>query len=230
MRASMSLKTVLFSGTASPRWRWPAPPRRRPRRPRRRRPAAAQATETAPSDQRERDIVVTGTRVVRDGYQAPTPLTVLTTEDIQNTSPTNNIADFVNQLPSLGRLDPAVQLAPQHQQRPGRHQRPQPAQFRRDPHPHPAQRPAIGRLDDHRRGRRQHDPANARRAGRDRHRRRLGGLWLGRGRRRGQLHPRQRLRGPADRGGYRRHRRGATGSIIRSAPRAAFPSPTAAAV
>ena len=128
------------------------------------------------------------------------------------------------------RLDPAVQLAPQHQQRPGRHQRAQPAQFRRDPHAHPAQRPALGRLDDHRRGRRQHDPANARRAGRDRHRRRFGLLWFGRGRRRGQLHPRQRLRGPADRGGHRHHRRGATGSIIPSAPPAACPSRTAAAV
>lgn len=47
------------------------------------------------------DIVVTGSRVARDGFQAPTPLTVLTLEDIQNTSPSNNIADFVNQLPSM---------------------------------------------------------------------------------------------------------------------------------
>ncbi|WP_371414115.1 TonB-dependent receptor plug domain-containing protein [Sphingosinicella sp. CPCC 101087] len=47
------------------------------------------------------DIIVTGTRVVRDGYEAPTPLTVLTQEEIQNSSPTNNVADFVNQLPAL---------------------------------------------------------------------------------------------------------------------------------
>jgi outer membrane receptor protein involved in Fe transport len=47
------------------------------------------------------DIMVTGTRIVRDGYQAPTPLTVLTRDEIENTSPSNNIADFVNQLPSL---------------------------------------------------------------------------------------------------------------------------------
>lgn len=46
-------------------------------------------------------IVVTGTRVVRDGFSAPTPLTVMTQEEIENSSPTNNIADFVNQLPSL---------------------------------------------------------------------------------------------------------------------------------
>ncbi len=56
--------------------------------------------EVAGSDSGEQ-ITVTGTRVVRDGYQAPTPLTVLTRDDIDNSSPTNNIADFVNQLPSL---------------------------------------------------------------------------------------------------------------------------------
>jgi outer membrane receptor protein involved in Fe transport len=47
------------------------------------------------------DIVVTGTRVLRSGFQAPTPLTVLSEEDIENGSPTNNVADFVNTLPSL---------------------------------------------------------------------------------------------------------------------------------
>lgn len=47
------------------------------------------------------DIVVTGSRVVRDGFQAPTPVQVLSEEDIENSSPTNNIADFVNQLPAL---------------------------------------------------------------------------------------------------------------------------------
>lgn len=58
--------------------------------------------ETAASTQPDaEDIVVTGSRVARDGFQAPTPLTVLTLEDIQNTSPSNNIADFVNQLPSM---------------------------------------------------------------------------------------------------------------------------------
>lgn len=63
-------------------------------------PAMAQS---APADDEVRadQIVVTGTRVVRDGFQSPTPLTVLTQEDIQNQSPTNNIADFVNQVPAL---------------------------------------------------------------------------------------------------------------------------------
>jgi len=62
-------------------------------------PASAPA-KTAPSTD-EQTIVVTGTRVIRNGYQSPTPLTVLTKEDIQNSSPTNNLADFVNQAPAL---------------------------------------------------------------------------------------------------------------------------------
>ncbi|SEJ28001.1 TonB-dependent Receptor Plug Domain [Sphingobium sp. AP50] len=60
--------------------------------------AAPQASdEAAPVDQ----IVVTGTRIVRDGFQSPTPLTVMTRDDIQNQSPTNNLADLVNQMPAL---------------------------------------------------------------------------------------------------------------------------------
>lgn len=64
----------------------------------------ADTTEAAPNDQ----IVVTGTRIVRDGFQAPTPVLVLTQDDIRNTSPSNNIADFINQLPQLaGSTKPA---------------------------------------------------------------------------------------------------------------------------
>jgi len=54
------------------------------------------------------DVVVTGTRIQRNGFQAPTPLTVLTQEEIQKQSPTNNLADFVNQQPALaGSTKPA---------------------------------------------------------------------------------------------------------------------------
>jgi outer membrane receptor protein involved in Fe transport len=67
--------------------------------------AGAQAAAAPASDD---TIVVTGTRVIRDGFQSPTPLTVLTKDDIDNGSPTNNIADFVNQLPQLaGSTKPA---------------------------------------------------------------------------------------------------------------------------
>jgi len=68
----------------------------------------SQPAEAAVAEEDRQDIVVTGTRIVRDGFQAPTPLTVLTRDDIENTSPTNNIADFVNQLPQLaGSTKPA---------------------------------------------------------------------------------------------------------------------------
>lgn len=74
--------------------------------------ATASASQDAPQTPEEQaaegNVVVTGTRVARDGFQSPTPLTVLTLEDIQNTSPSNNIADFVNQLPSMaGSTKPA---------------------------------------------------------------------------------------------------------------------------
>jgi iron complex outermembrane recepter protein len=46
------------------------------------------------------EIVVTGTRVVRDGYQAPTPLTVVTEQDLIAAAP-SNVADFVNDIPSV---------------------------------------------------------------------------------------------------------------------------------
>ncbi|MGE4064292.1 MAG: TonB-dependent receptor plug domain-containing protein [Rhodospirillaceae bacterium] len=46
------------------------------------------------------EIVVTGTRVIRDGYEAPTPLTVMSAEDLQKAAPAN-IADFVNRMPAL---------------------------------------------------------------------------------------------------------------------------------
>lgn len=58
---------------------------------------AATSVEAADADQ----IIVTGSRIVRDGFQAPTPLTVLSQEDIEGQSPTNNLADFVNQVPAL---------------------------------------------------------------------------------------------------------------------------------
>ncbi|KAB7647931.1 TonB-dependent receptor plug domain-containing protein [Polymorphobacter fuscus] len=73
-------------------------------------PAGAQtaAPAAADPDPIAEQIIVTGTRVVRDGFQSPTPLTVLSQQEIQNQSPTNNLADFVNQVPALaGSTRPA---------------------------------------------------------------------------------------------------------------------------
>jgi outer membrane receptor protein involved in Fe transport len=64
-------------------------------------PACAQSASPAASQTAQapvEEIVVTGTRVVRDGYEAPTPLTVVGIEQIQQQAPPN-IADYVNTLP-----------------------------------------------------------------------------------------------------------------------------------
>ena len=44
------------------------------------------------------EIVVTGSRIVRDGFQAPTPVTVMSAEQVQGFSQPN-IADYVNTMP-----------------------------------------------------------------------------------------------------------------------------------
>ena len=46
------------------------------------------------------EIVVTGTRVIRDGYEAPTPMSVFSTADLLTYAPTN-IADAINRMPTL---------------------------------------------------------------------------------------------------------------------------------
>ena len=52
------------------------------------------------------DIVVTGTRIQLDGYEAPTPVTIVSTDDLQLAAP-GNIADALNQLPQfLGSSSP----------------------------------------------------------------------------------------------------------------------------
>ena len=77
-----------------------APEQERPANP----PAApelAAAPQGRAGTEGGQDIVVTGSRIVRNGNEAPTPVTVLSREDIQQRNPTN-IADYVNQLPSMG--------------------------------------------------------------------------------------------------------------------------------
>src|SRR5882757_11349068 len=64
--------------------------------------AIAQEAEpqVAQADNGVEAVSVTGTRVVRDGYSAPTPVTVVGTQEIQAQAPAN-LADFVNKLPSF---------------------------------------------------------------------------------------------------------------------------------
>lgn len=47
-------------------------------------------------------IVVTGSRIVRNGNDAPTPTTVLSAQEIQQRN-VSNIADYITQLPAMGR-------------------------------------------------------------------------------------------------------------------------------
>ncbi len=69
--------------------------------------AYAQNPQAAQADVEIETMTVTGTRVQRDGYQAPTPITVVGAEQIERAS-SNNIADFVNELPQLsGSATPA---------------------------------------------------------------------------------------------------------------------------
>jgi len=71
-------------------------------------PALAQDAESAPPEaDSSPEITVTGTRIQRNGYQAPTPLTVLNADDIEKNAPAN-VADYVNDIPSLvGSVTPA---------------------------------------------------------------------------------------------------------------------------
>ncbi|MGI4878993.1 MAG: TonB-dependent receptor plug domain-containing protein, partial [Janthinobacterium lividum] len=59
--------------------------------------SAAEAKEPAAKDE---DLVVTGTRVVRDGYRAPTPVTVVSVEQLQTVA-ASSVADALNLLPQF---------------------------------------------------------------------------------------------------------------------------------
>lgn len=66
--------------------------------------AAEQPTQTAQAVAATatglEEVVVTGTRVVREGYEAPTPLTVVGAEALQS-SGAANVADYVNTMPAF---------------------------------------------------------------------------------------------------------------------------------
>jgi iron complex outermembrane receptor protein len=61
--------------------------------------ASAQSRDQS-SEKAVEEVVVTGSRVVRDGYQAPTPVSVIGRDEIQR-SATPNIADYINTLPAV---------------------------------------------------------------------------------------------------------------------------------
>jgi len=62
--------------------------------------ALAQEQESVAQSDVLGEITVTGTRIVRDGYEAPTPVTVIGEQQI-NAAPMQHISEFVNRLPSF---------------------------------------------------------------------------------------------------------------------------------
>ena len=64
-------------------------------------PASDPAPEAAmDSETQSEEITVTGSRIVRDGYDAPTPVSVISSKELQAEAPAN-VTDFVNTLPSV---------------------------------------------------------------------------------------------------------------------------------
>lgn len=62
--------------------------------------APAAATAAVETEDSLEEVIVTGSRVARDGYSAPTPVNVLGEDEIKAAAAAN-IADFVNTLPSV---------------------------------------------------------------------------------------------------------------------------------
>lgn len=62
--------------------------------------AGTQSAEAADASAAEEAIVVTGSRIVRDGYQAPTPVTVAVADDLLKAAPAG-IPDGLNKLPQF---------------------------------------------------------------------------------------------------------------------------------
>lgn len=75
--------------------------------------AAPQGSDPQP-DKPDSEIVVTGSRITANGFQQPTPVTVVGNAEIQRQAPTT-IANYLNQLPSFGNAtsakNPAINVA-----------------------------------------------------------------------------------------------------------------------
>jgi iron complex outermembrane receptor protein len=62
--------------------------------------AFAQSAAPAPAAEEVEQVIVTGSRIVRDGFQAPTPVTTVTADALMARAP-SNIPDALNQLPQF---------------------------------------------------------------------------------------------------------------------------------
>src|SRR4051812_45669569 len=69
----------------------------------------AHAAAAQPQAAAVEEVVVTGSRIVREGYEAPTPLAVMNVEALEN-SATANVADALKDMPVFaGAATPATQ-------------------------------------------------------------------------------------------------------------------------
>lgn len=62
--------------------------------------AGAAGAQAKPDDKSLEEIVVTGSRVITNGFAAPTPVTVVTLDQMRQTAP-NTLGDAINQLPQF---------------------------------------------------------------------------------------------------------------------------------
>ncbi len=157
-------------------------------------PATAQDQEAGLAEGEDLGkIVVTGSRIPRANLTAPTAVTTIDAEVIEQSGQIN-VADILRAVPSFG----VSGLSTGQLELPDRRRRRQhaaAAQPRGRPHAGARQRPALClRRRGLRGGRLQHHPDRADRAGRDDHRRRLGHLRLRRARGRDQRDPQGRVR------------------------------------
>lgn len=91
MNKTNAARTLLLTASALSLVTWAAPAAAQD---------AAAKPDAAPAAADADAIVVTGTRVKRDGYDAPTPLTVVSADTIMKAAPLN-AGDYVNTLPQL---------------------------------------------------------------------------------------------------------------------------------
>jgi iron complex outermembrane recepter protein len=59
----------------------------------------ATAQQAPAEEEQVEEVIVTGTRIIRDGYESPTPLTVIDMADLEAQSSTGNVADTLNMQP-----------------------------------------------------------------------------------------------------------------------------------
>ncbi len=146
-------------------------------------------------------IVVTGSRLQPTGFTTPTPVTVVAAQQMEQRS-AGTVFEIIRDIPSFrGTSGPApTRRGPERLQG-----QPRPARPRRHAHPGADQRPPPRGRRHRQRVRHQPDPHQPDRPCRHRHRRRLGGLRLGRGGRRGQLRDEEPFRGLPGRPALRHH-------------------------